>query len=302
MNERTLRIVLAIVGGLVVIYLVSTLGVGGTAEDDHHQLTAELDGVRSGQLESVRILAPDATYDIVPGDDGWTVNGFPADTGAVARLKKALTEARVGSLVSANPANHRRMGVTAGDAWVLEVKRGGNQLRLLIGTEGPHYPSSHVRLPDTDQVLLVRGDLGHVTRRSITEWRDRIILSLNPREIHQLSITRDGDTYRLLRQDNTWMLDGSPVNSEVMAGILEQLARLRALSFPPDDVTMGDPTRSVVAKDGHGETLAELYMAPTAGQDYHARGTQTPYLYDLFGWRVEQVAPERNRLLGRKPS
>src|SRR5690606_41484973 len=119
--------------------------------------------------------------ELVRGDDGvWTVNGKPVDPAAVTRLENALESARVGHLAARNPDNHARLGVAADSTWRLELRRAGRgePVRLLLGNNGPSYPSVYARLPDSDEEFGVSGDLVSAQTRPSAWWRDRALLSV----------------------------------------------------------------------------------------------------------------------------
>ena len=163
MSEQTLKRILVTLGVLVLLWGISSLlsgrGGGGTSRADDG-VAAALEGLDGTNVESVHIDGPLATLTLERSAGAWTVNGYPADSSAVSRLWDALEGSEVGGVVATNPANHERMGVSPDSAWTVELTRaGGGTSSVLIGKNGPTYPSTYARLPDQDAVVVVSGDL-----------------------------------------------------------------------------------------------------------------------------------------------
>jgi hypothetical protein len=316
MSEKTLRAIYSTVAVLVAIYVL-TLLIGRdsarAADGEGRALVRALEQLGKGELVSIRIDGPGSTdsVELVRAPDGsWTANGYPADSGAVARLQNALATSRVGHLASANPQNHRRLGVAEDSTWYIEVRRRGRPepVRLLLGAHGPVYPSAYVRLVGSDEVYLLNGGLVNSVRRAAVDWRDRVVLRVDTAAVQRLVVTRDSVSYTLERGDSArWTLGVFVVDSGKVAELLGELARLEAQAFPLDTAaTLGEATRSVLALGAAGDTLALIRMAPTdRSWTWHAVAAgkgAVPQLgdqvFELPAWRTDRLAPERRSLAG----
>jgi len=316
MSEKTLRAIYTTVGVLVAVYVLTALigrDPASAVDGEGRALVQALEQLGKGELESIRINGPGRTdsVELVRAADGsWTANGYPADSGAVARLQNALATSRVGHLASANPQNHRRLGVADDSTWHIEVRRKGRAepVRLLLGEHGPVYPSAYVRLAGSDEVYLLNGGLVNSVRRAAVDWRDRVVVRADTAAIHRLVVARDSISYTLERGDSArWMLGTFAVDSAKVAELLGELARLEAQAFPLDTAaTLGDVTRSVLALGAAGDTLALIRMAPTdQSWTWHAVAAgkgAAPQLgdqvFELPAWRTDRLAPERRSLAG----
>ena len=313
MSEKTLRIVVGIAVLLVAAYALTAM-VGGSTSADRgdagRALVRALASAREG-LAGVRIVGPEPgdSVELVRGEDGtWTVNGKPADSAAVARLEEALEGARVGHLAARNPDNHARLGVAADSTWRLELRRSGRgePVRLFVGNNGPSYPSAYARLPDSDEVYVLSGNLVSAVRRPAAEWRDRIVLRVDTAAVRQVVVTRDEETYTLQRGDSArWVVDDAPADSATVAEMLAELARLEAQAFARDTVVLGDSiTRSVLVLGQAGDTLALVRIAPTE-QTWTWRATAAGKaaaralgddVFELSSWRTDRIAPEKGKV------
>ncbi|HEX7051901.1 MAG TPA: DUF4340 domain-containing protein [Longimicrobiales bacterium] len=300
MSEKTLRIVLGAVAVLVVLYAVTALASrapsDGSAETD--ALAETLAGAWTDDVATVRILAQDDTITLERADGGWTVNGHPADSALVARFRDGLGDARVAHLAAANPANHARLGVSADSARVLEFLRpDGDGTRLLIGDRGPSYQSAYVRLPDRDEVYLVRGDLRGPAQRDADDWRDKTILRVDTAAVRRIAVSRDGEHYTLARDSAGWKLDGEPASAGAVRDLLGELARLEAVGFAPDSVVPAEPTRSVIALGEQGDTLADVSLSESEDANLLVTVPGRDAVFELSSWRADRLAPERSAVV-----
>ena len=166
MSDKTLRASLYFLGGVTVLYLLVTLlkggdGGGPTEDSGLAGVLGELDGE---WLTRVELAGPEETIDLSKDGGVWTVNGFEADSAAIARFLRAVDEVEVGSVAATNPANHERMGVTAESAWTMTVD---GTTTVLLGNSGNRYRTFYARLPEADEVSLVEGDLRSAATRPL---------------------------------------------------------------------------------------------------------------------------------------
>lgn len=223
------------------------------------------------------------------------------------RLVDALSEARVGHLISSNPSNHQRLGVAEPDAYILEVQASdGSTRRLILGNPGPGPITSYVRLEDSDEVYVLHGDLGTIARRQPSTWRDRGIIRVDTAAVREVAVTRDGASYTVLRGDDGWTVNGQPVDSTAIRDMLVELATLEGQGFVESEDSESSTTiaREVVARNAGGEVLAHVRIWP-GEEDWlmiaDAEGpaaVQPGWRLELATWRADRLAPEREKLLG----
>jgi len=317
MSEKTLRIIIGAVVVLVAAYALAAMigeSPSSASGDDARALVRALEDARKADLEAIRIVGPGPgdSVELARGAGGaWSANGKPADSAGVARLLDALEAARVGHLAAANPDNHARLGVAEDSTWRLELHRaaGGEPVRLLLGANGPSHPSVYARLLDADEVFVIAGDLAAAARRGAGDWRDRVVLRLDTAGVRRVVVTRDTQTYTLERGDSAqWTADGAPADSAAVAELLRELARLEAQAFAPDTAVLGDDVaRSVLALGAAGDTLALVRIAATEEGGYAHRAAAGGKaagkglggaVFELPGWRVDRIAPEKGSVTG----
>lgn len=296
MTERTLKRLVGALAIVVGLWLLAELLSGGSgAISASGEIARVFDGVDAESLEAVRMQRGDTTISLERDGERWTVNGFPADSGAVQRLLDEVPGLRVGELVAANPANHPRMGVSDDSAVVVELVVGGDARTILVGDAGRRFGTSYVRAPDADDVYLLEGDLRAHARRGLDQWRNRTMVAIDSAAVARVEVEKDGEAYALVRGDSAWTFEsGDAVEAAAVRGVLAELARLVASGFVAEGDSIAALPRSsrTVAYDDAGQVLAEVTIGEGTGERW-ARTSGDEYVYRVSTFRADRVAPPR---------
>lgn len=290
MSEKTLRMALYSLVAVTALYVAVTLlrggGNGSVAADS---ALAAAFGEMAGESQThFEITGPRDTVRLARDVDGWTVNGFEADSGAVSRFLRAVDEVEVASVTATNPANHGRLGVTADSAWSLGTGEGAV---VLLGKTGNRFRTAYARLPDEDLVSLIEGDLRAAAARPLPDWRDKMILRVDTGNVAGITVVRDGATMVYERQDSSWTIGGDEADATTVRNILQELANMRASGFAPEDAELpAEPERTVVAVDAEGNELASLALSEGDG-NFRVTSADSPYTFEIPTFRANRVAP-----------
>ena len=298
MSDRALKLLVGVLAVTVVLWIAATLlsragdgSMGGSAD-----LAAFFDGVDAGSVAEARILRPSDTIRLSRRGDTWTVNGFRADSGSVARFFQTLQEAEAGGLVATNPSNHARMGVSEDSASTLELEVGGSTRALLFGDEGPRPSTLYARQAGASEVYLVEGALGNHLQRQLDDWRNRRMLAIDTSRVTRIAVQRDDDAYTLIRGDSTWTFaDGATAGTAQVRSILNELAGgLVASRFVADEDSLAalPPGASTVAFSEEGDVLAEVTVGSGTGERW-AMVAGDSVRYRLPSFRVDLIVPGR---------
>ena len=291
MSDRTLRASLYFLGAVTVLYLLVTVlrDEGGDGPADDSGLAAVLGELDGEWLTRVELAGPEETIELSKDGGVWTVNGFEADSAAIARFVRAVDEVEVRSVAATNPANHERMGVTAGSAWTMTVD---GTVTVLLGNSGNRYRTFYARLPEGDEVSLVEGDLRSAATRSLFDWRNKVMVRADTAAIASVRVTRDGTTTVYERRDSVWTLEGEEVEGVKVRDMLQELSGLRASGFAPQDAVMPEtPDRSVQALDADGNEIASVQLAEQESS-FRAFSPASPYIFEIANFRADRIAPE----------
>jgi len=299
-SEKALKALLVTLGVVVVLWLAVTLlpGRGGSAGAPG-KMAAFFEGISPDAVTAVTIEGPGTHIELRREATGWSVNGYAADSSAVARFWTSVDSADLGDLVARNPANHARMGVAADSTHKVTFTLAGGDTRvLLVGKSGPRYPTVYVRLPDDDNVYLLDSDLRASVAKVLPDWRDKRIVAVDTARVRRLSIWLPGGGYEVVRSDSVWnVAGGGEADASTVRSMLGELRDLRGTGFVEVTDTLGPAGRRIVALNEAGDTLARLELGKGKGDVWvRTRGKDT--VFRLPGWRVERLVPEKKKVAG----
>jgi hypothetical protein len=302
MSEKGLKLLAATVAVLCALWVaVNFLPRGGSgAAGPSAALSSFFAGVTAESVTALRFQDPgeDGAVELKPRAGNWTVNGFAADSGAVARFWEAAEEAEVRDLVGSNPENHPRLGLSPDSAWTLSVETAEGSRTLLIGKSGTRYGTAYVRLPDEDEVYLLDGGLRPSITRSLEDWRNKRVARVDTSQVHRIEVERQGARSTLARSDSTLVLaDGAPADGSTVRNLLGELARMDASGFYAQEDSLPAAAGSVRALNASGETLLLLEMGAGEG-DRWVRVQGDSIVYRIASWRAGRVLPEAEDLRG----
>lgn len=232
-----------------------------------------LPAIDAAAVDELHIVAPAGKADVTLArrDGAWRVTApvdDAADGGAVDRLLEQLAGARA----DATPAARSRESwpkLQAGDdqVAVLTVRAGGAELvTLRLG------PTGYARVGDGDAVYKVRGLSFHALDKQTKDWRDRAILSFDPKTVTKVSATEDGATVVAERREED--VDGAKRDvyalvdgQQAIGGALDEIA-------PRQIVQSMQALRATDFADGvdraaAGLAPARLVLRVTAGDQEH---------------------------------
>jgi hypothetical protein len=311
MNQKQLRLIAALLGVAVLLYLITLLsrddGSGTIASDSGFSLQLV------GQPTRIDIVRPTEgdTLRLARELDGWTIDGHPADSAKVADLLPALAEARATELVARNPANHEELGVSDGGGRRIEVfTEAGEPAVFFLGKRDMARGGYYVRSPGSDEVFRLEGPVGGFLGRQRDGWRVREIAAVDTAAVREILLRRSESKAALIRSEDGWMVDGEPADSTAVQELLRSLPALSASGFPSDAVALAadfsepDGTIEVFAV-GEGDDVTDrslvlsLKLLEPEGEEVNwlIRRADETETYGLSSAMVRRLVPERDRLV-----
>jgi len=234
------------------------------------------------------------------GDSEWTVNGYRAGFSGISELFAAFGGALHGQLAAQNPETHSNFEIGDAAARRVRVYQSDSAVAdLLIGKRSGDRV--YVRRPDENEVYSVRSALGSLAMRQINDWRDRVIVALEPDSVAEFEVTRDAKRYSLRRSADAWIVDGAPADTAAVGRLLNQYRALNATGFPNDsqqvDIDFSAPER-VIRLGVFGGSWTELrFDSTSAGFWVQRLGDSTAYRLDQY--RVNQLVPLDTSLVAK---
>lgn len=313
MSEKTLKRIVVAVALLFFGYGLLTIVRTGLDSDEGGEgselarVVSELD---PSEVREVFLIDGGDTVRLAREDDRWTVNGFRADSGRVARFWSSLTEEDPGDPVVVNPENHARLGITEDQASrVVVIGEDGERHEFLLGDSGPSYPSVYIRMAGSDAVHLLNSSLSVSAGQGVVTWRDHTIVRVDTSRVRNLEVSTLTDSYTLSREeDGGWSVGGEPAGAPQVRNLLGGLNRVLASDFYdvagawPESVS-GPETdeRRLVALAAPGDTLTALTVRGSDEGGLAVRVRDDSTVYEIAPFDIARLFPPRASLLPDDP-
>lgn len=313
MSETTLKRIVVAVALLFLGYGLLTIVRSGLGSDDGDgggtELARALTGLDPSEAREILLVDGADTVQLVREGDGWTVDGFRADSGRVARFWSSLIEEDPGDPVVRNPENHARLGVTEDEASrVVVTAEDGERHEFLLGDSGPSYPSVYIRVAGSDAVHLLHSSLATSAGQSVITWRDHTIVRVDTSRVQDLEVTTPSDAYTLSREEDGWSVDGEPAGDAQARNLLGGLNRVLASDFYdvegawPESVSGPEAEeRRLVALASPGDTLTTLTIRGSSDDGLAVRVTGDSTVYEIASFDIARLFPPRESLLPADP-
>jgi hypothetical protein len=254
--------------------------------------------------DSIVIISSSDTLRVVRHPQGWTVNGFPADTSAVNQFFSALADTTATSeMVAESPGSLPRLGVDSTGRRVVIWSGGQSHLDLVFGRHGPDFEGVYVRRPAESVVYLLHGGLPDAVERRLDDWRDKKMAAVPPDSVTRVEIARGARSYRLVRDQGWRFADGTPADSAAVVRLLENFRALSATGFPSpaqaDSARFTRPRRQLRLFGPSGPRLTLLFDSTASGFLVRADTARAVYLFS--SWAADQLTPP-DSLLRKRPA
>ncbi len=304
MNPKALKRVTIALGVVLFLWLASEFLGSGMADSE---TALVLPALSADSVDVVTITKTSDTATLVRSGTAWTVNGFKASEDAIDELFSALSDSSQGELVATSELVHERMDVDSSSGKLITFARGGETLAALVfGKRGRQFNTAYVRHVDEPFVYQYSGPLGRLVDRSVSDWRDKSILRVEPDSVSRINAVRDGDPYTLVRRNDQWQFEtGVRTDSAAVRRLLNQYRDLESNGFATeaqiDSADFDSPDREVRLFGLAGDTLVSLVMDSTSGA-FWVRRAEGGTVYRVLIWKVNQMIPVDSTLREKEAS
>lgn len=279
MNQR-----ISILAGLLVVQLL----LAGTLilrSGEDQRISRLLDFTESA-VTGLSIADPEGqAVDLTRGQDGWRLDGMPADSDKVTGVIEALTTEASGWPVATSEGSQERFEVTDG-AFQRRVRfdgEAGALAEVYIGTS-PGFRRVHARREGDDAVYAI--DFGvHELPVRAGDWLDKSLFQTG-----EVSVVALPDGQRLTRDEaGHWSVDGAPADPDAVQRFVDRIERLTVLGFyePAEGETLGDPATLVVLDAAGRHTLK--FRFDEQNDEYVLTSDRIAGEFTVASYIVEQI-------------
>lgn len=220
---------------------------------------------------------------LVRAGGSWRVNGYSTAPEAVTEALKGLADTSASTeLVAESKTSHDRLGVGADSGkHVQVVSHGKTVLDLISGKRTQGDGGVYVRRPNEDAVYALHGGIASSVTRSLDDWRDKRIVSMEPESVATVTLQRGTHTLEFHRGI------GDPTKLNTLLGSYRDL---RATGFA--DSMSAHPSLRARLAGKSGATLANLVFDSTAS-GVRVRADSGGTVYRLDSWMLNQLLPAK---------
>jgi hypothetical protein len=293
MSDRILRLLIGLLILVIVAWLAarSFSGFGGGAEADDLELATDVQAI-----DSIVVVGPDETVRLRQGET-WTVNGYETIPETGPSITRALEDASLGQMISRNPENHQRMGVTDQQGRLLTIFiRDAEPWSIILGERAGAFDEAFARRIGADEVYVLRGSLVSLANRTVDDWRDREIFSAERAAVQRIEFEYPDESFAIARDSTGWRVasTGAEADLSAVSTMLQQLTSLRAIGFAADSVVETlewDPPQLRLRVVGLADAeLAELLFIENEEIGYFVRRADMPIVYTVSSYTGDQIA------------
>ena len=231
-----------------------------------------------------RIAINTAETSIVLGktDDGWAFENrasHAVDTTAVHTYLSTLEGLRAEDFVEQPLLDLSAFGLDPAQLTVSLHLGEDTKRTLSVGDEKSGGPGQrYLKRDDGETLYLVRTGLLKDLSKSVTDFRDKAVVSIPEGKITQVVVTRaGGEGFTLARgEENAWEIDSKSEGTLKTATLSQFVADLRELrgfeiaADNPEDLSLyglDKPALTLVATDEAGEKLATVFLGQTTHEE-----------------------------------
>ena len=242
----------------------------------------------SAAVDRITIDGPGTSVELVRRDGEWRmVRPVPgrADQAAPAGFLHDLRDARRKEVVSSRPEKRSIFQVDSTGTTVRLYAGSAEAATIVVGKEAGSYLERYGRSGSSNDVVLVDGLGPGQMNKPLKDWRDRTLLRI-PRERIGGVRYQYGDTVVAVSlRDSLWTVNGRPVRSEAVDGLLTALSAFEADDIVP--VPPAAPPRVTASLRVGDVDIAFAYEKDRNA--YLVRASGSPEWFRLEPWHAAQV-------------
>jgi|GEM_PF-1515375 len=299
---------------LLAIFLLSRMS------DKTVQKTQMLLPVDTTQITQIRLVSP-ANGEIVFAKENeiWRIKqplDFAADLRNVNSMLEKLAEMKIESVASTRKEGQTEYDTGDSAAVFAEFKAGDRVLgSFYMGKLAGTRRHTYFRLPKSDETLMVKGNYKYFFDRKLKDWRNKMVLELNPEGVEAFKITYPDHYFTVARRDSLWYMQEDKKEFEVSKKLvdpaLNYLSRVRAGDFfDPDsgqilpDFSKPACTIEITFSGGQNETIF-LVPEEKGEKRYFIKKESDPTIYYVYSSTAKSLMKDvgdfREKALDKRP-
>jgi hypothetical protein len=244
-----------------------------------------------GSKEEVRIVRNGKQWNLVR--KGKT---YKTEKNAVESMLNRLQTMKSEYVAAMDKSEWAQYQVTDTSATRVKVEQAGKVVTdILVGkfSYTQNQQTTYVRPYNEDYVYAVNGFLAMLFNRDPNDYRDKSMVKLaGPNSFKKLEFSYPDSSFTLVKEKNTWTINGRTADSTKVANYLSALAFLSGSDFVDDAVTSGNQVFSLKIEPELGkpvelkafvaDTLNKYVVTTTENLEGRFSGTKSDLAKRIF--------------------
>ena len=175
-----------------------------------------------------------------------------ADQANVTGMLDAVLALRHSHYVTNLKEKLPEFGLLGGEEVFITLSSNGTKIWDLVLGKNAAGSGRYAKLPDSDDIYVVKGSFWQLTRNGLADWRDRDLFPVKEGEINSLKMFKGNDVYLTLmkgKDTEDWMLDaaqknvpkGFRVDKVALLNLVRSAVNLKASNFVDETKALKDP-------------------------------------------------------------
>jgi hypothetical protein len=249
----------------------------------------------SATIDKIRIVSPTQSITLERRGVDWNLTSpvsYKADKNTVGEALRQAKELTVKSVVSNRPEKQGVFQVDSTGTRVELFAAGTEAAAFIFGKMGGTYRETFARRASSDEVVVVEGTPGFTFGKTVRDWRDRSIVSMDAGSISEIRFQYGDTVFSVVRADSIWTIGAQEAKYDAVQSLISALVSLRADDFA-DDVAKTPKISTLI---NVGET--QLRFAYDKEQKkYLVQSSVSPQWFVLESWTAGNVLKRKKDLI-----
>ncbi|MCF8044870.1 MAG: DUF4340 domain-containing protein [Desulfarculaceae bacterium] len=292
---------------VIIVALCAYLFLHSSGESNY--TLPEIETVKASDIKRFEISRTGGTVTIVRQDGNWVVSDkkYPADKEKIKKMGEAVEGLELTALVSENEDFQRYDLDRQNRVQVLAASDSGKETRIMIGKVAPTRNHTFVKLEGDDRIYHASGNLEKLFDRTVSEIRDKQVVTIDPSNITGLKIRKQGREMHLERteqengQTGAWKsADASDIDENAVESLLSKLSDLtcsRYLDPEQGPTKAAEDLLAAIELKGNQSVRIELFEK-NKEELYPGRSSQNQYPFLLKDFQAENILSDTDTILG----
>lgn len=220
-----------------------------------------------------------------------------ADESTVQHMLEAALAIKSSHYVTNIKEKYKDLGLEGEQVVHISVFAGGKEVWALVLGNNDAGSGKYAKIPDIDDVFVVRGSFWSLTRNGLMDWRDRQIFSLKDTELTSFKIHKAGTPFLVLAKDNQeiWAIDPQAtkippsfrVDKEALSGLVRAALSMQAHGFVDEKKDLPSPLLSIIVGSKDKNETVEVFNG--GGDLYWVKRVGDEQIYEVNKFVLDKI-------------